>query len=176
MHALSDCDKYFQRKVLNSEITNEYLMKLTEDYVENVKNGCTDDFYMQPKKPSCYPVNDQVRTNYKVVDLFPVIPQFVCVYASTKMFLRIITQIWAKKWASSGLQVFSACPGWVATELAGNDAAMISTQKEMGALNPEQGADVFWWLATTDDEDALDKGNGGFFYNGRELETRWGLE
>ena len=172
MYALSDCGIDLQQKVVNSGLTSEELAKLTQNCVENIKNGLNHDYFMQPKSPSCYVVNDKVRTLYPHLEAVPMWPQFLCVYCTSKMFIRIQTKIWAEKWASSGVKVFNACPGWVATNIGGQKA---ENALKNGAVTTEQGADVFWWLATTDDENVLDEGNGGFFYNGRELEMGWGL-
>lgn len=172
MHALSDCGIGLKQRVVNSGLTSEGLVELTADYVENIKDGLKKKYFMQPKSPSRYVVNDKVRKLYPHLEAIPMWPQAICVYATSKMLIRIQTKIWAEKWASSGMKVFNACPGWVATELGNQNP---ENALKIGAVTTDQGADVIWWLATTNDENVLDKGNGEFFFNGRELETGWGL-
>lgn len=70
-------------------------------------------------------------------------------YRLSKTLLNGITVILAKELSGTNILVNSACPGWVRTDLGGDQAPLL----------PEQGADTPVWLATLPDGGPT----GGFF-------------
>lgn len=70
-------------------------------------------------------------------------------YRLSKAALNAITTLVAKRVRNENILVNSVCPGWVRTDMGGNQAP----------LTPEQGADTPLWLATLPD----DGPSGGFF-------------
>jgi len=76
-------------------------------------------------------------------------------YGMSKVCLRALTEKQAELY--SNLKVYQGCPGWCKTNMGGEKAPSTATE----------GADVFWWLATTDDESVLNK-SGGFFAERKE--------
>merc|ERR1711879_1006190 len=74
-------------------------------------------------------------------------------YGMSKLALRALTNTQAKKFGPNKL-VFSGCPGWCKSDMAG---------WEKPPRTAEQGAQLFYWLATTEDEAVLSK-SGEFFW------------
>ena len=70
-------------------------------------------------------------------------------YILSKTLLNGITVMLAKELRGSNILVNSVCPGWVRSDMGGDQAP----------LSPEQGADTPVWLATLPD----DGPTGGFF-------------
>jgi NAD(P)-dependent dehydrogenase (short-subunit alcohol dehydrogenase family) len=70
-------------------------------------------------------------------------------YQSSKTALNALTVQFAKEFADTPIEVNSACPGWVQTDMGTTDAP----------LTIEQGADTPVWLATL----PADSPTGGFF-------------
>jgi NAD(P)-dependent dehydrogenase (short-subunit alcohol dehydrogenase family) len=70
-------------------------------------------------------------------------------YRLSKAALNAITTLIAKEVRNDNILVNSACPGWVRTDLGGDEAP----------LTPEQGADTPVWLATLPDGGPT----GGFY-------------
>jgi NAD(P)-dependent dehydrogenase (short-subunit alcohol dehydrogenase family) len=70
-------------------------------------------------------------------------------YRLSKAALNCVTTLVAKEVRDDNILVNSACPGWVKTEMGGDQAPQ----------TPEQGADTPVWLATLPD----DGPTGGFF-------------
>lgn len=71
-------------------------------------------------------------------------------YRASKTALNALTRILALECADyPDIKINAAAPGWVKTELGGEDAP----------LTPEQGAETPVWLATLD----VDGPTGGFF-------------
>jgi NAD(P)-dependent dehydrogenase (short-subunit alcohol dehydrogenase family) len=62
-------------------------------------------------------------------------------YRLSKTGLNCITTLLAKEVRDDNILINSACPGWVRTEMGGDQAP----------LTPEQGADTPVWLATLPD-------------------------
>jgi NAD(P)-dependent dehydrogenase (short-subunit alcohol dehydrogenase family) len=73
-------------------------------------------------------------------------------YRLSKAALNAITTLIAKEVCDDNILVNSACPGWVRTDMGGDQAP----------LTPEQGADTPVWLATLPDG-----GPTGSFYRER---------
>jgi len=76
-------------------------------------------------------------------------------YGMSKLLIRSLTERQAKNWPD--LKVFSGCPGWCKSDMAG---------WERPPRTAEDGADVFWWLATTDEAEILN--DSGSYYEQRE--------
>jgi NAD(P)-dependent dehydrogenase (short-subunit alcohol dehydrogenase family) len=76
-------------------------------------------------------------------------------YRLSKTLLNGITALLANALRGTNILVNSACPGWVRTELGGDQAP----------LTPEQGADTPVWLATLPDGGPT----GGFFRERRPI-------
>lgn len=70
-------------------------------------------------------------------------------YRLSKTALNALTKILAAELESTGITVNSVCPGWVKTDMGGENAPR----------TPEQGADTIVWLATLTD----DTPSGGFW-------------
>jgi len=77
-------------------------------------------------------------------------------YMMSKLLIRKITEVQALKWPH--LKVLSGDPGWCKSDMAG---------WEKPPKTAEEGADNFWWMATSEDEDLL-KSSGRFYFNFRE--------
>ena len=75
-------------------------------------------------------------------------------YRLSKAALNCITTLLAKEVREDNILINSACPGWVRTDMGGDQAP----------LTPEQGADTPVWLATLPDD-----GPTGGFYRERIL-------
>jgi NAD(P)-dependent dehydrogenase (short-subunit alcohol dehydrogenase family) len=76
-------------------------------------------------------------------------------YRVSKTALNALTRVLADELKGSGILVNSACPGWVRTEMGGQEAPR----------SVEQGADTPVWLATLPD----DGPTGGFFQERRRI-------
>jgi NAD(P)-dependent dehydrogenase (short-subunit alcohol dehydrogenase family) len=70
-------------------------------------------------------------------------------YRMSKTLLNAVTVLLAKELRGTNILINSACPGWVRTEMGGDQAP----------LSPQQGAATPVWLATLPD----DGPTGGFF-------------
>lgn len=70
-------------------------------------------------------------------------------YRLSKAALNAVTRILSAELDGTNILVNSMCPGWVQTEMGGQDAPR----------SPEEGADTAIWLATLPDDGAT----GGFF-------------
>ena len=70
-------------------------------------------------------------------------------YRLSKTLLNGLTALIAREVKDDNILVNSACPGWIRTDMGGNQAP----------LSPEEGADTPVWLATLPD----DGPSGGFF-------------
>merc|ERR1712226_1291883 len=81
-------------------------------------------------------------------------------YMMSKLLIRKLTECQATKWPH--LKVFSGDPGWCKSDMAG---------WEKPPKTAEQGADNFWWMATSQDENLI-KNSGKFYMLFRE-ETGW---
>jgi len=77
-------------------------------------------------------------------------------YMMSKLLSRTITEVQALKWPH--LKVLSGDPGWCKSDMAG---------WEKPPKTAEEGADNFWWMATSDAEDLL-KSSGKFYFKFRE--------
>ena len=75
-------------------------------------------------------------------------------YRISKTALNAVTAIFAAELDGSGISINAVCPGWVQTDMGGNNADR----------SPEQGADCAVWLATS----AAANLSGGF-YRDRQL-------
>ncbi|MCU7853032.1 MAG: SDR family oxidoreductase [Candidatus Thiodiazotropha sp. (ex Monitilora ramsayi)] len=77
-------------------------------------------------------------------------------YRLSKTALNAVTRIFADELKNSGIKINSVCPGWVRTEMGGDEAP----------LSIEQGAQGILWAATLPD----DGPSGGFFRHGEAIE------
>ncbi len=85
-------------------------------------------------------------------------------YARAKRAQVTLTEMWADRFADSGVRFHSLHPGWADTP--GVEDALPTFRRVIGPLlrTPEEGADTLVWLAA--DDAALD-GNGGFWHDRR---------
>ena len=79
-------------------------------------------------------------------------------YFVSKMLIRKLTEFQALKWPH--LKVFSGCPGWVKSDM--------TDWMEAAPKTTEQGADIFWWMATSNEENLLNN-SGQYFEMFRSL-------
>lgn len=77
-------------------------------------------------------------------------------YRLSKTALNAVTRILADEWQASNVKINSVCPGWVKTEMGGEDAP----------LSIEEGAGGIIWAATLPD----DGPSGGFFRHGEPID------
>jgi NAD(P)-dependent dehydrogenase (short-subunit alcohol dehydrogenase family) len=77
-------------------------------------------------------------------------------YRLSKTALNAVTRIFADELKDTGIKVNSVCPGWVRTEMGGDQAP----------LSVEEGARGIVWAATLSD----DGPSGGFFRHGERIE------
>jgi NAD(P)-dependent dehydrogenase (short-subunit alcohol dehydrogenase family) len=77
-------------------------------------------------------------------------------YRISKTALNALTRIFASELQGTNILVNSVCPGWVKTDMGGENAS----------LTPEQGVDTIVWLATLADGGA----RGGFFRNRKPID------
>lgn len=86
-------------------------------------------------------------------------------YARAKRAQVTLNEMWAERFADSGVHFFSMHPGWASTP--GVDTSLPVFAKVMRPLlrTPEQGADTLVWLAA---EDEPMRTNGGFWLDRRE--------
>jgi NAD(P)-dependent dehydrogenase (short-subunit alcohol dehydrogenase family) len=77
-------------------------------------------------------------------------------YRLSKTALNAVTRIFADELKDTGIKVNSVCPGWVRTEMGGDQAP----------LPVEEGARGIVWAATLSD----DGPSGGFFRHGERIE------
>lgn len=76
-------------------------------------------------------------------------------YSMSKNGVNALTRIWAREWPD--LKVFSCCPGWCATNMAGDKAPRTAAQ----------GAETPVWLAARDSDET------GKFYREMEEDKDW---
>jgi NAD(P)-dependent dehydrogenase (short-subunit alcohol dehydrogenase family) len=76
-------------------------------------------------------------------------------YRLSKTALNAVTRIFADELKESGIKINSVCPGWVRTEMGGEEAP----------LTIEQGAEGIVWAATL----PADGPSGGFFRHGEPI-------
>jgi NAD(P)-dependent dehydrogenase (short-subunit alcohol dehydrogenase family) len=86
-------------------------------------------------------------------------------YARAKRAQVTLNEMWAERFAGSGIHFHSLHPGWAATP--GVDASLPTFAKVMGPLlrTPAQGADTLVWLAADDGEPL--QSNGRFWLDRR---------
>ena len=75
-------------------------------------------------------------------------------YRISKTALNAVTAIFAAELKGSGITINAVCPGWVRTDMGGNNADR----------SPEQGIDTAVWLATSNDAS-----QSGGFYRDRQI-------
>ena len=76
-------------------------------------------------------------------------------YRLSKTALNAVTRIFADELKGSGVKINSVCPGWVRTDMGG----------EQAPLSPEAGVKGIVWAATLPD----DGPSGGFFRHGEPI-------
>ena len=72
-------------------------------------------------------------------------------YARAKRGLVILTGLWAKELAASGISVHAMHPGWVDTPGLAKSLPAFHRQLSPWLRTPEQGADTIVWLAASPD-------------------------
>ncbi|WP_414753788.1 SDR family oxidoreductase [Anabaena sp. CCY 9910] len=77
-------------------------------------------------------------------------------YRISKTALNALTRIFANELKGTNILVNSVCPGWVKTDMGGQDAPR----------TPEEGVDTIVWLATLPDGGA----SGGFFRDRQSID------
>lgn len=77
-------------------------------------------------------------------------------YRISKTALNAVTVILARELEGTNIKANSVCPGWVRTDMGGDNAPR----------TPEQGADTVVWLATLPD----DGPSGGFFRDRKQID------
>ncbi|MBD2251515.1 SDR family oxidoreductase [Nostoc parmelioides] len=77
-------------------------------------------------------------------------------YRISKTALNALTRIFASELKGTNILVNSVCPGWVKTDMGGQDAPR----------TPEEGVDTIVWLATLPDGGA----SGGFFRDRQQID------
>ena len=77
-------------------------------------------------------------------------------YRLSKTALNAVTRILADEWQASNVKINSVCPGWVRTEMGGDQAP----------LSIEEGVRGIVWAATLPD----DGPSGGFFRDGKAID------
>lgn len=77
-------------------------------------------------------------------------------YRLSKTALNAITRIFADELQSTGIKINSVCPGWVRTEMGGQEAS----------LSIAEGVEGIFWAATLPN----DGPSGGFFRHGKPIE------
>jgi len=77
-------------------------------------------------------------------------------YRLSKTALNAVTRIYAAELDNSKFSVNSVCPGWVRTDMGGENAE----------LAPEEGVDTVVWLATADEA----RHSGGFYRQRRPID------
>jgi NAD(P)-dependent dehydrogenase (short-subunit alcohol dehydrogenase family) len=77
-------------------------------------------------------------------------------YRASKTALNAITRIFADELQETGIKINSVCPGWVRTEMGGENAP----------LSVAEGAEGIVWAATLPD----DGPSGGFFRHGNAID------
>jgi NAD(P)-dependent dehydrogenase (short-subunit alcohol dehydrogenase family) len=77
-------------------------------------------------------------------------------YRLSKTAVNALTRIFASELQGTNILVNSVCPGWVKTDMGGENATK----------TPEQGVDTIVWLATLADDGAT----GGFFRDKKSID------
>lgn len=83
-------------------------------------------------------------------------------YGMSKLFLRKLAQILAIN--HPNIRWFSYCPGWCKTDMAGY---------EKPPKTAEEGSQITYWLATSNDQ-VIVQNNGGYFRDNNQL-RQWGF-
>jgi len=123
--------------------------KLEADIQKEIKAGPAEDRLVQMADEFIQLTKDSTHSQ-KYTD---------STYGMSKVLVRSLSEYQAKLWPE--LKVFSGCPGWCKTDMAGWERA---------PRTAEEGADVFWWLATTNDEKVI--ASSGSYYEQRNP-TGW---
>jgi NAD(P)-dependent dehydrogenase (short-subunit alcohol dehydrogenase family) len=90
------------------------------------------------------------------------------VYARTKRAEVLLTEIWAQKFAGTGVMFYAMHPGWVDTPGVRSSLPQFYRVTRPLLRTPEQGADTIVWLGSA----AAPAGtSGGFWHDRRERPT-----
>ena len=89
-------------------------------------------------------------------------------YAQSKRAQVILTELWAKKLAGTGVTVNAMHPGWVKTPGLQSSLPGFSKIMNFSLRTPDQGADTIVWLAVAPQ---LEAESGKFWFDRRARET-----
>jgi hypothetical protein len=92
----------------------------------------------------------------------------VIAYAQAKRAQVILTELWAKKLARSGVTVNAMHPGWADTPGVQTSIPTFHRLTKRSLRTPEQGADTILWLAVAK---SVASTTGKFWHDRRERST-----
>jgi len=148
---------YFSTKDFTNEIAeivSERIVSVASFVSGMAFSGCSDEIKDFCRKPQTEEAINKMAEDFIELSKNETHNPKYCksTYGMSKLLIRKITEVQALKWPH--LKVFSGDPGWCKSDMAG---------WERPPKTAEQGADNFWWMATSDDEDLL-KSSGKFYY------------
>ena len=167
---------YYGTKSLTVEMLGEGLFDNNNSRVLFCSSLCSDTSYAKCSKSVQNALKNDIKT---VEELDDVVNDFIdlaedntshtekysnSAYGMSKVFVRKLCYILAENPNyGSHIKFYSYCPGWCKTDMAGY---------EKPPLTAEEGAQISYWLGTTQDEVVVEN-NGGYFRNGDKL-CQWG--
>jgi len=170
---VTNTTNYFGTKSLTVEMLDEGIFN-EQTRVVTCSSLCSDTSYAKCSKAA----QDGFRENIKSVpELDNVVEDFIdraerneheemysnSAYGMSKVFVRCLSCILAK--THPNIRFYSYCPGWCKTDMAGY---------ERPPLTAEEGSQISYWLATSEDKVVVEN-NGGYFRNGNQL-CEWGYQ
>eukprot|EP00050_Salpingoeca_kvevrii_P004313 m.251095 g.251095 ORF g.251095 m.251095 type:complete len:129 (+) comp10974_c0_seq85:3187-3573(+) len=128
MGSITKVNGEVRQRITSKDLTEAELSKLMHGFVETVKEGNFEE-------------KGWTRNTY----------------ATSKIGVTALTKIFARN-AERGIQYFPICPGWIKTDMGGENASK----------TVDEGADTAVWLATTDEP--LQNGR---FYAERQVQEKF---